>query len=607
MNEPKWEFAPTGGGVEDGFSDAFIEAFTGDVDRSLAREIIQNGLDARLDDTKPVTIEFQRIEINNSEVPGKDQIQTIFEKCLDYYKDDKKVKKFFSKAIELITVEKVNILKISDFNTIGLRGEDDDKNGEWYCLVKAQGASSKQEEKLGSFGIGKGAPFAASAFHMVFYSTINDKNENVFQGQARLVSHLDDEVKRGSGSFGLKNQRSIRDKDLIPELFKRKERGTDINVIGYLGKENEWKEILIKSVLENFWAAILNKDLEIIIGNNKINFDTLEDTLIKYCGYNDPNSPYYYYSTFNKPTKYFETALKTIGTCKLYILLQEKAPKKIALMRNRMLVKEKPFRSPKPYIGVFICEDKQGNNILRDMEPPTHNDWEPKRIEKGTIVIKEIENWIRECLRELNTSEETDTSAIPGLEKYFQLPEDQDYEGDIENYFAGVYSGKETDTETSKEIDKKNKSKPSVGVRHTEQVINTTIISGGGDQKRKRQGKLRVTAGNGVGGGDKPGGLKSISEIACGKRCFLLKKLTDECEYCIILNPEEDFEGNIKISGAGEDSEYNMELLEAKDAETNEPYSIKSPYILDVVLSRNNRKKIYARIKSKNKNSLILG
>lgn len=604
-----WEFAPTYGGDDDGFSDAFIEAFTGDVDKSLARETIQNSIDARLDSEKPITVEFQRIIIDCNELPGKSELKKIFKSCLEYYPYDKKVKSFFTETLKIIDKDSIIVLKISDYNTVGLRGDDYDQKGEWYCLVKAQGTTSKQEEKLGSFGIGKGAPFAASSFRTVFYSTLNEKNENVFQGKARLVSHRDNAtIKRGTGSFGLQNQASIRDNNLIPPFFRRTARGTDIFIIGYKGKEDEWQENLIKSVLENFWAAILNRSLIVKVGSKTIDYDTLENDLIRYFGYDNWDSPYYYYSCFTKPTKPFSQKLKMLGDCKLYILLQEKAPKKVAYMRrSRMLIKTRHYRSPKPFIGIFICDDKQGNEILRDLEPPQHNDWEPKRTEYGAKVLNELETWVKDCLKELTTSEDVDSAAVPGLEKYFQLPEDYDYEGNAENYFSGDYSGKEHENETNKEIAQKlDKGKLKVVLRYHEPVINYTKSSSAGEKKRKKTDTGKKSGGS-YGAGENEGTIKKLEDIKCIKRSFLLKKLTDECEYLLILKPDEDLvNGEIRLNTSADDTTYPTELLEALDLETSEKYSIGGGKINNVVLYSGQKKKIRIRIKTKNKISLIV-
>lgn len=609
-NNTFWEFAPTHGGDDDGFSDAFIESFTGDIDRSLARETIQNSIDARLDSEKPVIVEFQRIKIGSDDLPGKSDLRKIFESCIEYYPDDKKVKKFFAEALEIIEKSQIEVLKISDYNTIGLRGDDYDKKGEWYCLVKAQGTTSKQEEKLGSFGIGKGAPFAASAFRIVFYSTLNDKDENVFQGKARLVSHIDNgEIKRGSGSFGKKNQVSIREKDLIPALFRRKERGTDIFVIAYKGKENEWQENLIRSVLENFWAAILNQNLIVKIGDKIINSNSLETDLIKYFGYDNFDSPYYYYYCYTKATKIFTKELKSLGKCELYILLQEKAPKKVAYMRkSRMLIKNRRYHSSKPFIGVFICDDKKGNEILRELEPPQHNDWEPKRQEFGLKVLNELESWIKECLRELTNSEDVDSAVVPGLEKYFQLPEDYDYEGDAENYFSGNYSGNETKNESNKEIDSTNsKEQLKVSPRHHEQVVNNSRKTGTGNKDRVKTDKGKKSGGS-YGAGNENGTVKNLSDIKCSVRSFLMRQMKDECEYLLIIKPEEDLnDGAIRLDISADDTNYPAELLEALDSENNHKYPIKKNIISQVSLIAEQKKKIKLIIKTNNKLSIIAG
>ena len=59
MTEIGWRFPQTGGGVEAGIHDAGIVTFDGAPLSSLAREIIQNSLDARDDPGQPVHITFE--------------------------------------------------------------------------------------------------------------------------------------------------------------------------------------------------------------------------------------------------------------------------------------------------------------------------------------------------------------------------------------------------------------------------------------------------------------------------------------------------------------------------------------------------------------------
>lgn len=606
---PKWIFAPTHGGDDDGFSDGLIEHFTGDIDKSLARESIQNSIDARFDDSKPVRVKFQKHSYKRSQIPGIDNLKTIFEACKNYWPNDEKVQKFFSEAIKVADNNSIDILRISDFNTTGLNGGDSDKNGQWYFLVKAQGATSKHEgTTLGSFGIGKGAPFAASAFRTVFYSTLNESGEKIFQGKARLVSHLlDGEIKRGTGSFGLENQTSIRDSSIIPVEFLRTEQGTDINIIAYSGIETEWKTNLINSVLENFWAAIHNGDLEVEIDSEIISKDNIEFYLTQYNDLNDYNSPYYYYLAYTQPSRPpFIQELPIIGECKLYILLQEKAPKRVGLMRkSRMLIKTKHFRCPKPYVGLFICENNIGNQKLRDLEPPQHNDWQPKRHkEEGKKIVDELYKWIRECLKSLIISSDDEISVIPGLEKWFQLPEDDEYDGDVEESLNGQYAGETSETETSVEVPKEQKTTESKVIqRHKEPVKNTTQKAKEGSGKRKRSGKRKKEKGKkGAESGD--GTIKKISEINYSMRAFLINRQNGELEYMLSVQPQEDFKGDIKIISTGDDSEYETILTSAIDYSTKEKLKFSGSKIIGLDLKKDQKKRIVIKIKSENKLAL---
>ena len=582
-NLPCWEFAPTHGGDEDGFSDAYIETYTGDIDKSLAREIIQNSMDARLNNDSPVKVSFKKISLKKDELPGAKELANIFEKCIEYFNEDRKVNSFFNNAKEIINQKFIEVLKISDYNTTGLRGDDHDKKGEWYNLVKAQGATSKQEGKLGSFGIGKGAPFAASVLRIVFYSTINDKNENVFQGKARLVSHIQDGTVR---------------------------RGTDIFIIGYKGEGDLWKPNLIKSVLENFWAAIYNNDLIVEIDEIILDKNSLEDKLKEYFEIDDKESPYHYYLCYKNPAYKFEDKLKYLGECKLYINLMDNAPKKIALMRqSRMLIKLKHFRSPKPFIGVFICDDENGNEKLRELEPPQHNDWEPKRTPEGTHIIHVLEEWIREKIKSTYKEESVKISTIPGLEKYFQLPEDIDYETIKEDVFNYGSSGEGSDKETANELAviEENKNEIVI-VKHDRPVINKTLNRDKGIKPRTKMNKGKRSGGT-YGSGNDEGKIITFQEINCSKRAYIINNEGDYFVYRLILEPYDDYSGDLEINFASDEGDAieSAQISNAKNIINGITYTIDGNKIKDVVLTKSEKVIIELKLNSKSKASLIVG
>ena len=59
-----WNFPNSNHGKVSGVSEAGIETFKGSLYSSLAREICQNSLDASLDSSKPVIVEFDLKELN---------------------------------------------------------------------------------------------------------------------------------------------------------------------------------------------------------------------------------------------------------------------------------------------------------------------------------------------------------------------------------------------------------------------------------------------------------------------------------------------------------------------------------------------------------------
>ena len=56
--KPDYEFEPLGGSPRDGYNDPLKTMFGKKLQDNLAREAIQNSLDAVLDENKPVTVKF---------------------------------------------------------------------------------------------------------------------------------------------------------------------------------------------------------------------------------------------------------------------------------------------------------------------------------------------------------------------------------------------------------------------------------------------------------------------------------------------------------------------------------------------------------------------
>ena len=229
MNETiGWHFPPTNGGMGAGFNDPGIAHFTGAPLASLARETIQNSLDARLAPDDLVHVSFELISLN-PEIVGRDELANAIAACLQIAKDsnDSIAIAPLEEAARSIKSKEIHCLRVSDRNTTGLRGDH------WRNLVKMQGVSYKPELEGqgagGSHGIGKYAPFAVSALRTVFYWTyFSEKgiNQERFQGKSVLMSHrdADGEETQGTGFYGFKKDcRELTGQELtelIPAKFR---------------------------------------------------------------------------------------------------------------------------------------------------------------------------------------------------------------------------------------------------------------------------------------------------------------------------------------------------------------------------------------------------
>ena len=75
-----WRFPPTNGGRVDGFNDPGIAHFSGSPYSSLARETIQNSLDARDSPEQPVHVSFEMIELSPDDM-GRAELSAAIDAC----------------------------------------------------------------------------------------------------------------------------------------------------------------------------------------------------------------------------------------------------------------------------------------------------------------------------------------------------------------------------------------------------------------------------------------------------------------------------------------------------------------------------------------------
>ena len=118
VNSGQWDFPDFGGGQTHGIDgDSAVSTFKGTALPSLAKEVLQNSLDARKDKSKPAVVKFSVFEIPSSDLPGKDD---LYQALLSSKSRN------FDEALSTLTAERISIMQISDFNTTGLTNPDAD-------------------------------------------------------------------------------------------------------------------------------------------------------------------------------------------------------------------------------------------------------------------------------------------------------------------------------------------------------------------------------------------------------------------------------------------------------------------------------------------------
>lgn len=320
-----------------------------------------------------------------------------------------------------------------DSNTTGLAGET------WRGLVKVTGASFKRSEDAGgSFGVGKAAPFTVSPLRAVFYwSAFREQGRIVeqFQGKAVLVSHEHDfgegpETTQNVGFYGLTDGcEALRAE--IPTVFRHTEsgrpvQGTAVWVAGFKPDQHgeQWQTAVRRSVLENFFYAIHQKNLEVLLepgGDDDVlngstlsrQFDLLVDPLKELDDDEAIDRARMYWSLVDDGSPVAEELVPDLGIVKLWIATEDQYPdwnfpNRVALIRRTgMVVTDQQeghrFRGLRDYVAVCVIEDEEANKLLRRMENPAHDKFEFHRLpeherDRGRLALDRLKRFLRRQL-----------------------------------------------------------------------------------------------------------------------------------------------------------------------------------------------------------------
>lgn len=435
MNEPRFDFsfAVEGFTSTQGAIVPAEEFFRGtDAQSSVARETIQNSLDARSGDG-PVRVVFELREIHTADVPGIGALRAAISAAARDSSQGQGNERLRS-ADNSANEEKMFVLRIGDYNTSGLTGTEskNDRTSPLSALTRGTGVSSNVGHRGGSFGIGSAVgPMASDISTVLYLSKTKADPTNVFAGYSRLASHEgpDGQWHVGEGFYRNIDRQDdfeyLRDWTPFDPFEKRTEAGTDVFILGYWKAGDRGLHDLRDAVVENFMMALHEEQLIVegitpharwvldkeSLGGEIRQSETLRERVL----------PFYRAVTETDP---ISGNLKRMGIVRLYINEDSTLEKKLGTWTMRQpLMKVDTFLHmvPHPYAAVLVCEGDQANARLRKLEPPQHNKWDGKRAHGGQADLEELKGWVRERLRDRMALKPGARVKVKGLEKF--LPE----------------------------------------------------------------------------------------------------------------------------------------------------------------------------------------
>lgn len=454
-----WEFLPNPGREEEGLGHAGIETFKGSPYPGIARECSQNSLDAaaRLPDgsSAAVHLVFRVLSIQASEIPGLAELRGTLRSCLSQWKDQKKEREFFDRAVKVSELTRIPVLSIEDYGTTGLIGPAI-KGRPFHALVKSSGVSQKPDADAGgSFGIGKNAAFAISSLRTVFYSTVYNEGKgtpHLAQGKSILVSHdVGDDPKRSTGYWGKPGYMPVEDTDELPEWLRRSEVGTTVASVGF-SEEQDWHWLMTESLIRNFFSAINSGAIRFTVhwsdkDSIEIDVNSLEGLFVRQevreAAESSGTTEDLHFSAAmlaalnsSDAEKRVET-FDNVGTFRMTLLQADGFPRRVGMLRNGMYIADNlrhfghpmaRFPMSRDFVAVLEPDNRETSGRIRDMESPRHDEISAERLDdlaqrkKLKVAMKKVGEWIRNTIRSATTKPAEADVLLDEMNRFFSKP-----------------------------------------------------------------------------------------------------------------------------------------------------------------------------------------
>lgn len=549
MGNVCWNFPLLGTGSLSGSNDAAITMFKGSgIMDGLAREVCQNSLDAR-DETapadEPVKVQFKLFELERDRFSMFEEFRQALKGAYGYWNNSpvktQKIIDFLDTVSKHLGMEKIPVLIMSDYNTIGLNGVKPalGETSYWELLVNTEGISIKQNQNsAGSFGIGKNAPFAYSGLSTVFYNTLAKDGGRAFEGVTHLVTTQKEykgEMRptHPSGKY-LYLEDEYTGRSILPEdkcdlaevdEFNRTETGTDVAIFGFKTEEYEnWEEAVAVAVLKNFILAIKDGKLEVEIKSPSKRYTVskkyLEELLYKRFKDNVPLKwTRQIYETVTKTEPQTATIAEK-DDLSIYVRYDDGYSAALSRFRSTGMLINTTTESLPHYSVVIIVNDVGKMTLsktLREAEPPQHTEWKAKNITDNrtlhNLAARYIRNITKAVQKELDEFERADITdsmdagignylpdasegaseeGTDGLRIDVKISEISSYEGRV--FYNNQYESASSDegTETQKAGIKTGKKKRKK--RQKNKILVVTPKDKGGKGVSPGTGKVKIAS-----------------------------------------------------------------------------------------------------------------
>lgn len=247
---------------------------------SLVREVIQNSMDAK-NSIEPVRVNFTIRELSELGTLKVKLLREILKPVEDH---------LVASGLPIPDDKSVRLLCVEDFNTSGLTGKFDEKDGENFSnFWRVMGKSQKKGEAGGRRGLGKLVFSAASKIRTFFGVTRRAGDNDLFaMGQVILKTHNIGPLKFKPHGFWHDDcwndqedlQLPTNDESEMENIrfvsgFKRTTESGFSILIPYL-RDNITERVLIENVLENYYFSILSNQLVVNVNKTVIDTDSFE-------------------------------------------------------------------------------------------------------------------------------------------------------------------------------------------------------------------------------------------------------------------------------------------------------------------------------------------